>query len=169
MKTNTLLSMILLFVIGLCFSGCEKDGDEFSRHGPEIEWISGGTTMTYVYSRGTVTGYNFKRTIDVIKGSGEIEINIAIQGNDETKATGLFQVEKGKQYKLSIRGGIKGRKMSNPADQCMTVVFSSPNCRKDYEIKVTSYTVFSTNEWVPDMDYCPDGLVLSEIVITDGN
>lgn len=169
MKTNTLLSMILLFIIGLSFSGCEKDGDEFSGRGPEIEWISGGTSMTYIYSSGAISGYNFKRIIDVIKGSGEIEISIAVKGNDESKATGIFQVEKGKQYKFSIRGGIDGRTLSNPSDQCMTVVFSSPNCRDNYEIKVTSFMVTAANEWVSDTYYCPDNLVLSDIILTVEN
>jgi len=156
-------------MLTMCLSGCSKDGDEFTGFGPEIEWISGGTTMTYIYSRGVVAGYNFKRSVEVKKGSGEIEISIGIKGNSESKITEKFEVEKGKQYKFSIRGGISGRIVSSPMESCMTVVFSSPNCHDSYEIKVNSYTVMSSNEYVPDMDYCPESLVLSEIIISEGN
>ncbi len=169
MKIRTLLSILGLIILGISLSTCSKEEGEFTGQGPEIEWISGGTTMTYIYSRGVISGYNFRRSIEVIKGSGEIEISTAVKGKEDEKATGVFEVEKGKKYKFSIRGGINGRTLSNPAEQCMTVVFSSPNCRNNYEINVTSFTVYSSNEWVSDMNYCPDNLVLSDIIITDEN
>ena len=159
--------LIMISIVVFLLTGCRDDGNDFTGDGPEIEWISGGTTMTYNYSRGVVIGYDLKRSFTVSKQSGDVIIEVQIKGDNESKADSTFAVENGKTYGISVRAGIKGREVSNGAQSCLTVVFSSPNCRENYEIPVHSYLVMSSNEWVPDMEYCPESLSFGEFSISN--
>ena len=162
MKTKINVLSILLFILILL--SCEENGkDNGLESGPEIEWISGGTTTTYTYSGGAVSGYYFHRSFNVLKESGEVTISVQVLNVDSTMVSGTFNVEKDKQYSLKIKGNKSGSQVSNPGSNCLTVVFSSPNSLTNQEIQVNSYLVQSYNEWVGDTYYCPKSLVFGEI------
>ena len=164
MKTKKIIFLILVVIF--FFYGCPKDTIEPDQpvplaSGPEIEWISGGTTMTYRYMSGFLIGYNFHRSFIVSKESGEISIDIQILNNDTTKVSGTFNVEKDMQYALEVKGTMTGRKDSSPGVECLTVVFSSPNSLTTYEIMVPSFLTMSGGF---DFYYCPKSLIFGEIV-----
>lgn len=164
-NTISVLFITLLFSL----SACDKEGDEnnFSGEGPEISWITGGTSMTFSYSSGALSAYNLKRSFTVTGESGEVTINVQIEGRDDPKVSGTFNVEKGKTYGLSLRGGINGRQTSSPGTSCFNVVFSSPNSRTEQKLAIDSYLVQSFNEWIQDSYYCPKSLNFGEISISD--
>jgi len=155
-------SVFSTLVVILFFFGCE-DKEKNEMYGPEIEWISGGTTATYLYTSGHHIGYEFQRSFIVLNGSGEVSINVQILNVDSTKVSGTFEVEEGLQYAIKVPGYKTGT-VSSSGGKCMDVVFSSPNCLTTYEIGVWSYTVFG--EWV-DLDYCPKSLRFEEIVLSE--
>ena len=169
MKKLVTLCIIPLLAICLILTSCESfNGDNgFSSNGPEIEWVEGGNTITNSYRSGTVTAYNFKRSVTVSKDSGEVEISLHKMGDKENVVSGTFVVEEGKQYKVSVQAGISGRRTVSGSESCFSVVFESPNCRKDYEIQVPSFYVPSYNEWMPDMDYCPESFSFGEVIISE--
>lgn len=150
--------MCLLF----CFTACEEKNNSIS--GPELEWISGGTSITYTYSGGVISGYNFHRSFNVTKESGELTVNVQISGDDNSKVSGTFNVENGKQYSLGVKGTKSGSHVSSPGSKCLTVVFSSPNSQTDQEIKVDSYLVSSGGI---DTYYCANSLVFGEISLSE--
>lgn len=148
----------------LFFLSCEdKENENQLDSGPEIEWISGGTTTTYTYSGGVISGYYFHRSFNVLKESGEVTVNIQVLNVDSTTVSGTFYVEKGKQYSLKIKGSKSESQLSSLGSKCLMVVFSSPNSLNSQEIQVDSYLVQSYNEWVGDTYYCPKSLIFGEI------
>ena len=163
-KIEIFISILLIIILLL---GCKDDDDNPFESGPEIEWISGGTTITYTYSGGVISGYNFYRSFNVINKSGEVSISVQVLNINDTKVTGKFNVEAGKQYSLKVSGSKKSSKVSSPGAKCLTVVFTSPNSSSKQEIQVTSYAVSSYNEWVGDTYYCPTSLTFSEINISE--
>lgn len=168
MRTKEIVFSIL--VVMFFFFGCSKDesntptGSNTLPSGPEIEWVSGGTTITYSYSGGVISGYGFHRSFIVLNESGEISINVQILNDDNTKVSHTFNVEKGIQYALKVNGSINGRQISSPGAGCLTVVFSSPNCPTTKEIRVGSYLV-SIGGF--DNYYCPKSLSFGTISITN--
>ena len=166
MKTNTLLSACSCFLCFILISGCDGDDNEFIETGPEIEWIQLGSAISYGYRSGVVSSYNFKRSFKVIKDSGEVEISLYKKGEKDNITTGTFIVENGKEYKVTVTAWISGRRTVNGSEDCFSVVFSSPNCRENYEIAVPSFFVPSYNEWMPDMNYCPESFSFGEVVIS---
>ncbi len=162
MKTIKVILSALCFIF--FFSGCEENSNNKLISGPEIEWISGGTTTTYTYSGGVISGYYFHRSFNVTKESGEVTINIQILNNDNTKVSGTFNVENGKQYSLKVKGSKSGSQVSSPGSNCLSVVFSSPNSLTTQEIKVGSYLVSSGGL---DTYYCPTSLIFGEISLLE--
>ena len=134
---NSYLPCIFLVVV-LFLHGCEEEENNQLVTGPEIEWISGGTTTTYTYSGGVISGYYFHRSFTVLKESGEVTIDIQVLSHNDTKVSGIFNVEKGMQYSIKVKGNRSGSTISSPGAKCLTVVFSSPNCLTTQEISVNS-------------------------------
>ena len=163
MKAKEIVLSILVFMF--FFLSCEdKDENNQLEPGPEIEWISGGTTTTYTYSGGVISGYYFYRSFNVLKESGEITLDIQVIDDNNTKITGTFNVENGKQYSLKVKGSISGSQGSSPGSKCLTVVFSSPNCLTNQEIKVDNYLVSSGGI---DTYYCPKTLIFGEMSLLE--
>lgn len=167
MKNKEIIfSILFIMFISL---GCDDDDTDIDavQSGPEIEWISGGIVISYSYSGGVVSGYNFKRSFTVLNESGKVSVDVQVQGDNESKVTGTFDVEKGRQYELKVKGIKKSSKVSSPGSKCLTVVFSSPNCPSKQEIQISSYSVPSYNEWVGDTYYCPTTFTFDELSISE--
>lgn len=148
--------------------GCPDDTEINSMEsGPEIEWISGNIVISYSYSGGVVSGFNFQRSFKVLYESGKVSVDVQVLSDKDSKVTGTFDVEKGKQYEVKVQGIRKSSKASSPGAKCLTVVFSSPNCASKQEIQISSYPVSSYNEWVGDTYYCPATLAFGEINISE--
>ncbi|MBN2261187.1 MAG: hypothetical protein JW702_11615 [Clostridiales bacterium] len=162
MKTIKVVLTAIVFLF--FFSGCEEKDNIELISGPEIEWISGGTTTTYTYSGGVISGYYFHRSFSVLKESGEVIINIQILNDDNTKVSGTFNIENGKQYSLKVKGSKSGSQVSSPGSNCLTVVLSSPNSLTNQEIKVGSYLISSGGI---DTYYCPTSLIFGEISLSE--
>ena len=62
-KIEAILSILVLFFF---ITGCEEKDNNNLLSGPEVEWISGGTTTTYTYSGGVISGYYFHRSFNVL-------------------------------------------------------------------------------------------------------
>jgi hypothetical protein len=158
MKGNILLGLFLIFILTSCPN---------ITSGPEIEWISGGTSITYTYSGGSVSGYYFHRSFEVVGESGEVTIEVKIQDDESTLVSHTFQVEKGNQYSIKVKGNKDGSSMSSPGSNCLTVEFSSPNCRSTQEISIDSYLVPGYNDLIGDTYYCPDALSFEDIILSE--
>lgn len=156
-----ILSALCLFFF---FSGCKNDDNTKLVSGPEIEWISGGTTTTYSYSGGVISGYNFHRSFKVVNESGEVTIKVQVLDDDNSAVSATFTVEEGTEYALTVHASKSGSQSSNPGSKCLTVVFSSPNSLSDQEIKVDSYLVSSAGM---DLYYCPKTLSFGEIGLSE--
>jgi hypothetical protein len=164
-KKEIIFSLLLIMFISL---GCPDDTEiDSMQSGPEIEWISGGTVISYSYSGGVLSGFNFHRSFKVLNESGKVSVDVQVQGDKDSKVSGTFNVEKGKQYDLKVKGSKKSSKVSSPGNKCLTVVFSSPNCSSKQEIQISSYAVPSYNEWVGDTYYCPTAFTFGEIIISE--
>ena len=162
MKKSKLLSITL--IIAFILIGCEDKDNNQLVPGPEIEWISGGTTTTFTYSGGVLSGYNFYRSFIVLNESGDITIEVQVLNENDTKVSGTMNVEKGTQYSIKVKGSKSGSVGSSPVEKCLTVVFSSPNCLTNEEISVNSYPVSSG---IGDTYYCPSSLSFGEISIVE--
>ena len=166
MKTLVWLCVSVLLLT--LFNTCKEKKDDIGPvQGPVVEWISGGTTTTYSYSSGVLSGYYFFRRFKVLKESGEVTIHVQLVNNSATRVTGTFQVEKDKQYGLKVKGSKSGSTLSNPGGTCLTVEFSSPNSASTQKIVVDSYLVPAYNEWMSDQYYCPKSLSFGEITISE--
>jgi hypothetical protein len=164
-KIEIIFSILFIMFISL---GCPDDTEINSMEsGPEIEWISGGNVISYSYSGGVLSGFNFQRSFKVLNKSGEVSVNVQVLSDNDSKVTGTFDVEKGKQYEVKVQGSRKSSKVSSPGTKCLTVVISSPNCASKQEIQISSYPVSSYNEWVGDTYYCPTTLAFGEISISE--
>ncbi len=161
MKTKEII-LSVLSVMFVCF-GCEKDNSNQLVPGPEIEWVSSGTAITYTYSAGVVSGYYFHRSFNVLNESGEVSIDVQVLNDDNTKVSGTFTVDKDTQYSLEVRGSKSSSQVSSPGETCLTVVFSSPNSLTKQEIRVDSYLV---SGGIGDTYYCPKSLTFGEISIS---
>lgn len=129
---------------------------------PEIEWISGGTSITYTYSGGVISGYYFIRNFKVLDESGEVTINIKVKGKDNTRVSKNLSVESGIQYKVKTKGTRSGSRGASYDSDCFIIEFSSPNCLTKQEVKVSSYVVSAGGI---NTYYCPESLSLGEISI----
>lgn len=160
MKKSKLLSIIL--ILSFFLIGCEDKDNNQLVPGPEIEWISGGTTTTFTYSGGVLSGYNFYRSFIVLNESGEVTIEVQVENKNDTKVSETLNVETGMQYSIKVKGTKSGSSVSSPGGKCLTVIFSSPNSLTSQEISVNSYPV-STG--IGDTYYCPSSFVFGEIGI----
>ncbi|MFC2121992.1 hypothetical protein ACFLTI_10405 [Bacteroidota bacterium] len=168
MKKLCLISRkIVLIIFILCLICCEDKDQDNQISGPEIEWISGGTTITYSYISGILSGYFFHRSFNVLNASGEVTIDVQVEDDVDTKVSTTINVEKGNLYGVTVKGSIAGRHMSSPGTTCLNVVFSSPNSSKTQKISVDSYLVQSFNEYIPDYYYCANSLNFGEINLLD--
>lgn len=166
MKTLVWLCTVVLLLT--LFNTCkEKEDDIGPVQGPVVEWIKGGTTTTYSYSGGVLSAYYFHRSFKVLKESGEVTIHVQVADHSDTRVTAVFQVEKDKQYKLSVKASKSGSSTSSPGSNCMTVEFGSPNSSTTEKITVNSYLVPAYNEWMTDQYYCPMSLSFGEITISE--
>lgn len=156
--------IFIIFLFILTFICCEVDK---LGPGPEIEWISGDTTTTFQYSSGVLSGYSFYRSFNVVNNSGEISIEVQVMGENDTKVSGTFDVESDRQYSIKVTGSIKGRRLSSPGLNCLSVSFNSPNSLTNQEIQVESYFVQSFNELINDSYYCPVSLSFGEIILME--
>ena len=157
--------MVLLCLSFFAFSSCEKeDNQDPPKTGPVVEWIAGGSTTTYTYSGGVISGYNFHRSFEVSQESGEVTIEIQVLGDDNTAVSSIFNVETGKLYNLKVHANRDGSQAAAPGTNCLTVVFSSPNSGADQEISVSSYLVSAGGF---DNYYCPESLIFEEIQIIE--
>lgn len=161
MKKLPLILMLLSTL--LITNSCEKGGFGNKVIEPEFEWVTGGTTMTYTYRMGVVTGYNFIRKINVLDEGGEITISIRVDGQNDTEISEKFVVEAHTQYEVKVKGGKVGHELASGGGACLTVVFESPNCSDSYEIPVYAYTVF--NSITGDMDYCATSISFSDLTL----
>ncbi len=138
------------------FTGCE----EIQPDSPEISWISGGTSMSYAYSGGVISGYYFYRDFTVLGDDGEVTVQVCIPGDENAIVTGTCAVEAGKEYTAKVKGTRAGSEASSYGITCLTVEFSSPNCRTIQEIDVDSYSI--NQVW-----YCPVTLSFGEVSIEE--
>ncbi|NOZ46426.1 MAG: hypothetical protein GXO79_06550 [Chlorobi bacterium] len=157
---------LLLFLCFLFFTFCSDDTNKNNITEPEIEWIAGGTTTTFSYSSGVVSGFTFHRQFNAL-ASGDVNIDVQVKGDNETKVSGNYSIETGKKYNVSISASKSGSQLSNPGSTCLTIEFSSPNSVSKQDINVSSYLVPSYNEYVGDQYYCPKSLILGEVVISE--
>jgi hypothetical protein len=155
---------VLCFAL-LAFAGCEKENNPGPpESGPLVEWITGGTTTTYTYSGGVISGYNFHRSFEVSRESGEVTIEVEVLGDSDTKVSATFNVVKDQQYDLKVHANKDGSQVASPGTSCLTVVFSSPQSGSDQEISVGSYLVSAGGF---DTYYCPESFLFEEIQMVE--
>lgn len=162
-RMQNLRSICFISVLVFIFFGCDKDNSG-KISGPEIEWISGGTTTTYTYSGGVISGYYFHRSFDVLDKSGEVIIDVQVEDNKDTRVSTTMNVEAGSQYSIKVKGSKSGSQATSPGGKCLNVIFSSPNCHSTQTLSVASYVV-STG--IGDTYYCPSSLVFGAIDLVE--
>jgi len=158
------LKLLYYFAIVVFLSISCEDNDNKIVDGPEVEWVSGGTSTTYTYSGGVLSGYYFHRSFKVLNESGEVTIEVQVENKNDTKVSETFNVEQGMQYSLKVNGSKIGSTVSSPGGECLNVVFSSPSSRTTEEISVGSYSV-STG--IGDTYYCPDSFNFGDINLVE--
>jgi hypothetical protein len=163
LRLRKLVSIGFLLILLLLSPGCDKLGNN-QISGPEIEWITGGTSITYTYSAGVLSGYYFHRSFVVGDESGEVVIEVQVENDKDTRVTKTINAEAGFQYSVKVKGSRNGSQGSSPGAKCLNVVFSSPNCHTTQVIDVDSYLV-STGP--VDNYYCPTSLDFGEIELVD--
>lgn len=122
---------LVLLVTGLLLflAGCI---DPY-REGPKVEWLpSGGTTMTYNYSGGVLSGVNLYSNFAVSEKSGEVLIRASLGAK---KVSAVAEVEAGEEYRVKVICTI-GKK-----DQSSTIKLDSPSADQTKELVVTGYSV----------------------------
>lgn len=102
------LYLIILFLFIFLFLGCDKNATSSEKSNIEINWLSKNTT-TYSYSGGVLSGFTWYIEFEVISGSGEITLNIAVtQGDGNTKAFSR-NVEENLTYTVKIEVSKSGQ------------------------------------------------------------
>jgi len=147
---------------------CTKDDEDNGTHSvPIIEWIPGTTTITYAYAGGVVSGFNFYSDFEVSNKSGNVCIEAHNQDANISSCNTSFFVEIGKRYTIKVLGTKTGSRVAVQDAYCMSIVFCSLNCRENCEIEVVPYLVPGNNEYTDDQYYCPTGIELTEIILTE--
>jgi hypothetical protein len=133
---------VLFLIIGLSLllvaCGSNDSGGDDSEI--KIEWVDTNPTATFVYSGGILTAINFYKDFIVTGSSGDVQISATVKDTpgssnviDEQAAS--FYVEKGIQYKVTVRVKVAGRKMCSPSDTDV-IIFSSPSVSSDKETPI---------------------------------
>ena len=164
MEKETMKTIFSILILMFLITGCEENDTNNVISGPRIEWILGGTTTTYTYSGGVISGYYFYRSFNVLEESGEVTINVQVNDDDNTRVTASFNVEKDVTYSLKVKGSKTGSQASSPGSNCLKVVFSSPNSQATQEIKVGTYLISGGGI---DTYYCPASLIFGEINLVE--
>ena len=120
--------IIVIFLALFITFGC----DEYAT-GPNIEWTSGGETLTYSYSGGVRTGANLYKSFNVVDDeSGEIKIKAKIGSKTESC---VAYVEGNSKHKVIVSLGIGEEGSSSK------VILDSPSANNSYSINITGYSV----------------------------
>lgn len=161
MKT---VNAVLSFLIFLCFfTACsEKENNDL---GPDIKWISEGNPMAYTYSNEIVSGYSFQKSFTVLNETSQIAISIQVANDDNSKVSGIFQIEKGKSYSIVVMGTIKGALPSSEhVSDCLEVVFTSLNNPTTESISVYNFLIMDDEI---ETFFCPSSFEFGEVTITE--
>lgn len=133
------IKMFIMFLLAWFLPGCNQKDNSVNIYdeGPEIEWVS-GTTWTYSYSGGVLSGVNIYKYFDVLDKSGEVQI--IIKNKDSNKnvidtKTGVFEVEEGERYKITVTC-----KLGSSSSKCY-IVFDSPTASSPSELSFTEYSL----------------------------
>jgi hypothetical protein len=157
------ISISCVFLLTL-LGNCQKEEGIDSDSPVKIQWISGGTTITYTYSSGMLSGYYFYRGFEVSQGSGEVIVHIQVSNDNSSMITDTIEAGFGEEYHLKVHGSINGRQLSSPGSECMEIIFSSPQSGTTAEITVNS---FMANIGGIDNFYCPKEIVLGSITVNN--
>jgi hypothetical protein len=136
--------------------------------GITLEWVNpgqGDIVSTYHYTNGVRSGQAFYQNFNVLNESGEISINIQESSINLTKNT-LFNVEKGKQYKLSVIINYTSQSGIETATKCQTFVFSSLNCTTTKEIYLYQVRVQVGGPYPYSYYACPGSLNIGDVSIS---
>ncbi len=98
MKNRNLLIMFLFIFL---FLGCDKNSVSSKKSDIEINWLSKNIT-TYNYSGGVLSGFTWYIEFEVISGSGEITLNIAVTQGDGNTESFSRNVEDNLTYTVKI-------------------------------------------------------------------
>jgi hypothetical protein len=144
-KLNIIRVMVAGALVLLVF-GCSKDEEENPyASGPQIEWVSSGTIMTYNYSGGVLSGVNLHLKFNVVDKSGDVQILVKNKDSNgdiiDTK-TLVENVESGSQYKITVACGLADKSSS------CSIIYDSPTAQspfsyyiKDYALNINSVVV----------------------------
>lgn len=129
-----LILPLVLISIALGSSWCEKYGN-----GPEIEWLI-GTTITYNYNHGVLSGFTAYIKFHVIDGtSGEIKMTAEYNGQGKSCTA---YVGPDREYKAVVVCGIS----ATPKDGA--VIIDCPTAAEPYKISTDVQTGVASIEIV---------------------
>ena len=123
--------IILTLAILLVFS-CKNSSS--SESNVDIEW-KGGQTITYSYSGGVPSGGTWYNKFEVISGSGNVYLKIAVNGSN--KATETITAQEGLTYKVKVVVSFGNCSNSNSS----TVELSSTSATNSRKLKVDCASV----------------------------
>ena len=121
-KIPSFLICILLF----SFLSCSESQPQ----GPEIDWNS-GTTWTYSYSGGVLSGINVYVKFVVVGESGDLRIDASLGGDELSKTT---YVNKGEEYSVKAEC-----KISNGGGKLLKI--DSPTAPSPISYSISGYTM----------------------------
>lgn len=134
--------LVILALITTVISCSKNDEDNPYADGPAIEWVSGGTFITYNYSGGVLSGVNLYMKFNVIDKSGNVQIlvkNKDINGDIIDTKTLVENVEYGAQYRITASCSL-----GDKSSRC-SIIFDSPTAEQPASISITDYSLNINN------------------------